>query len=46
MDGYMLKQYRSGRLESQKIKRDIERLINLWRTIYTGEKGNDGEIHK
>ena len=37
MDGYMLKQYRSGRLESQKIKRDIERLINLWRTIYTGE---------
>lgn len=46
MDGYMLKQYRSGRFESQKIKRDIERLINLWRTIYTGEKGNDGEIHK
>lgn len=41
IDGYMLKQYRTGRFDSQKIEKEISVLINLWRTIYTGEDEND-----
>ena len=37
MDGYMLKKYRSGRVDPEEIEKEISVLINLWRTIYTGE---------
>lgn len=38
MDGYMLKKYRSGRVDPEEIEEEISVLINLWRTIYTEEK--------
>lgn len=38
MDGYMLKKYRSGRVDSEEIEKEISVLINLWRAIYTEEK--------
>ena len=41
MDGYMLKKYRSGRVDPEEIEEEISVLINLWRTIYTGEDEND-----
>lgn len=38
MDGYMLKKYRSGRVDPEEVEKEIAVLINLWRTIYTEEK--------
>lgn len=38
MDGYMLKKYRSGRVDPDEVEKEIAVLINLWRTIYTEEK--------
>lgn len=37
MDGYMLKKYRSGQVDSEEIEKEIAVLINFWRTIYTNE---------
>lgn len=38
MDGYMLKKYRTGRFDSEEIEKEVDRLIDLWKTIYTGEE--------
>ncbi len=38
MDGYMLKKYRSDRVNPDEIEKEIAVLINLWRTIYAEEK--------
>lgn len=35
MDGYMLKKYRSGPMDSEEIEREVAGLIELWRTVYT-----------
>lgn len=35
MDGYMLKKYRIGRFDSEEIEKEVDRLINLWKTVYT-----------
>ena len=38
MDGYMLKKYRSGSMNSEEIEKEVAVLINLWRTVYTKEE--------
>ena len=38
MDGYMLQKYRSGEIVPDEIEQEIDRLIDLWKVIYTEKR--------